>query len=89
MLLETYLAPASWAPALINDDYSGLSDEEVKAVEAFIELIGNSYFTVDADLDDNSVNFCYWHDANSVYPYAADCIEYTVYKVEDTGVCRG
>lgn len=88
MLLETYLAPASWAPALINDDYSGLSDEEVKAVEAFIELIGGGYLVIDADVDDDSVNFCYWHDANSVYPYAADCIEYTVCKVEFTGVCR-
>lgn len=31
----TYLLPVYWACALVNDDYTGLSDEEKKANKRF------------------------------------------------------
>ena len=34
--LETISLPAHWASALINGDYSGRTDEEQKAIDAFI-----------------------------------------------------
>lgn len=33
----TYLLPVYWACALVNDDYTGLSDEEKKQINDFLE----------------------------------------------------
>jgi len=35
MELETYILPSYWASALINSDFSGYSDEELKEIEKF------------------------------------------------------
>ncbi len=35
MKTETYILPAYWASALINGDYSGLEDTEIKEIETF------------------------------------------------------
>jgi hypothetical protein len=32
---ETRIAPAHWAPALLNGDYTGLSDDDARAASAF------------------------------------------------------
>ena len=32
-----YLLPIYWASALINDDYSGLSDEEISVIKKFLD----------------------------------------------------
>lgn len=36
MTTETYILPAHWASALINDDYSGLSDSDHNEVVNFL-----------------------------------------------------
>lgn len=33
---ETYILPAYWASALINDDYTGLEESDIEAIEAFL-----------------------------------------------------
>ena len=34
-----YIAPLNWATALINDDWSGLDDDEAERVEAFVSTL--------------------------------------------------
>ena len=69
----TYTLPSFWAVYLINDDPSGMEDEEIKAVD---EWIRNMELPAPADCSEDS-NFTQWHDAIDVYPYATDCSEYT------------
>ena len=33
----TYLLPVYWACALVNDDYTGLSEEEEKQIKDFLQ----------------------------------------------------
>ena len=46
-----YRLPVYWACALINDDYSGLSEEEIREINAFLrnaeeyESNDQSYYT--------------------------------------------
>lgn len=35
MKTDTYVLPAHWASALINDDYSGYTDEEAMEIKGF------------------------------------------------------
>lgn len=35
MQLETYILPAYWASALINNDYSGLESNDIEEIEDF------------------------------------------------------
>lgn len=37
---ETYVLPIYWASALINDDYSGLEDDEIKELDDFCKDLG-------------------------------------------------
>lgn len=34
--VRRYRLPVYWACALINDDYSGLSEEEIQEIDAFL-----------------------------------------------------
>jgi hypothetical protein len=36
--LITYLLPVYWACALINDDYTGLSEEEERQIKDFLQI---------------------------------------------------
>ncbi len=36
---ETYILPAYWASALINDDYSGMNDEEIAILNTWYDKI--------------------------------------------------
>lgn len=40
MKTETYVLPSHWASALINDDYSGYTDEEAMEIEDFYNDLG-------------------------------------------------
>lgn len=35
MKIETYILPVRWASALVNDDWSGLEEDDVQAAKAF------------------------------------------------------
>lgn len=75
MTLETavYSLPAHWAPALFNDDRTGLDDAEERQLDAFVEAEG-----LLAPLDCSSESFfCVHHDARSSGVLACDCLEYT------------
>ena len=45
MKVETYTLPAHWASALINDDSSGMSDDEIDALNNWYESNNPGYCT--------------------------------------------
>lgn len=74
MKTTTYLLPEHWAPYLINDDPSGLSDEEYAEINQWIDTnkpgfcIGCSYLA----------DFCVTNDSGGL---ADMCLTYTFEKV--------
>jgi len=67
-----YTLPAHWAGALINGDYSGLSDEEQYELESW-STSGNWGYCVGVE---GEPEFTPWHDARpEVLP--CDCLTYT------------
>jgi hypothetical protein len=69
---QTYTLPEHWAGALVNDDYTGLSDDEESELTQW--------------LDDNTPGHCIevsdnpefnnWHDAID-YALPCNCLTYT------------
>jgi len=57
MKTETYVLPSHWASALINDDYSGYTDEEVMKIKDFCEDLGPCIDATDEE------EFSWWNDA--------------------------
>ena len=51
--VEIETLPACWASALINNDFTGLEDEEIKALEAALERIAPG-LVVDVCRDDDT-----------------------------------
>ncbi len=47
----TYRLPIYWASALINDDYTGLSDEEEKQIKDFLETAEGRPVSVDFETE--------------------------------------
>ncbi len=72
MKTETYTLPAHWASALINDDESGMDDDEISAMNAWLEYAKPGY-CIDCG---EETFFCKWHDAIG-YSLAGDCLEFT------------
>lgn len=70
MKTDTYILPSYWAPALINGDYSGLTDEESAELDQWLTdqpegwAVGVSEETF----------FSCSNDANNL---GADCAEFT------------
>lgn len=75
--LEQYDLPMFWAPALINHDLSGYTDEELDALEKFIDdmitLHGRCWAI---DVGDDTW-FTYWHDALAHGVGACDVATFT------------
>ena len=72
----TVLLPAYWASALINDDFSGVSDEEEDAIRQFLADYSDWYV---ADCNEG-VEFTPWHDAKKYGVLAGDCLTYTLIR---------
>ena len=70
-------APSRWASAIINLDYSGLSKEDVSALNNFLAREGVSFSDC---LHCEDAGFRKFHDAFREMPVAADCQRY-VFKV--------
>ena len=77
MKLKTYLLPSHWASALINDDWTGLDDEDVDAVLTWLTANQPGYCV---DCDEES-QFCRHHDASGLGVLAADCLTFTFQEV--------
>lgn len=66
----TYLLPVYWACALINDDYTGLSDEEENQIKDFLKTTEGRPVSVDFETE----GFYRHNDAGTL---PGNCAEYT------------
>lgn len=71
-----YILPVYWAPALVNNDYSGLDDAEAHAVVDFLHNLPRPKIgTVDAIvITTDGESFFTWHPDAGL---PSDCLEYT------------
>jgi len=69
-----YNLPDFWASAIINDDWSGLSDEESNQLRNFLESedLGDGHWNI----EDQEAFFMKFHDAIGVGVLACDCFLY-------------
>ena len=67
--VTTYILPAYWASALINEDYSGLEDTEGKELKSFLESIPNLYC-----VNCSEESFFSWSPDAGL---PGDCLEYS------------
>lgn len=77
---EKYLLPCFWASALVNEDVSGMSNEDETHYVAWLEENKPGY-CVDVS---NEVDFCTNHDASGQV-LACDCSIFTFNKTKQIG----
>ena len=88
MTITTYRLPAYWAPALINEDCSGLKPAECRAIERFLDELTEAGHGCPISCDDES-EFSRSHDAWHLWPYAGataafHCVDYGTDCSDDT-----
>ena len=66
----TYLLPTYWACTLINDDFTGLTEDEKKQIEDFLETAEGRPVSVDFETEG-----FYRHNDAGILP--GDCAEFT------------
>ena len=71
----TYTLPTYWAPTLVNDDSSGLTDEDERSIEDFFADNPNLH-CIDVSEDQE---FARWHDAT---PYGVPACEVSQYTFQ-------
>lgn len=71
-----YRLPVYWAGALINDDWTGLSDEEEQEINNFLKKADG--YPVDVDWETES--FYHMNDANHI---AGNCVDFIFHKCND------
>lgn len=69
-----YRLPVYWACALINDDYSGLSEEEIRKVNAFLRNAEG--YVVDVDWETQGFYHC--NDAGTL---PGECADFIFHKI--------
>lgn len=69
----TYTLPEFWASALINDDATGLSDEEHEQLNEWLLAYAPGFCVSVSD----DREFTRWHDARDYGVLACDCLEFT------------
>jgi hypothetical protein len=69
-----YRLPVYWVGALINDDYTGLSDEEVQKINNFLKQANGYPVSVEWETE----GFYSHNDANSI---AGDCVDFIFHKL--------
>lgn len=79
MKTTTYTLPAHWAPALINGDLSGMTDEEIDSLYLWISHEAPGVCIACSD----DSEFRHLHDADG-YALAGDCLTYTFTHYEET-----
>lgn len=73
MKTETFIIPDFYLPALINGDYSGLSDADAEALDRFTEEQLKHFERFWALCDTESEGFLTFHDLKPFGIGAADC----------------
>ena len=73
---DFYELPASWASALVNDDWSGYSGSEKRAIQAFIESI--LPWRIVSTTDEPEA-YSTRHDAYEFWPKASNIMEFVAY----------
>lgn len=68
--------PAHWASYLINNDPSGLSDDDKNVVDWFVTSQIEQYTRFEA-IDVGEEFFAWSHDAQHIIPLGATCAEFT------------
>ena len=73
--------PDFWASAIINNDESGLEDEDIEKLNDFIEYWKDDIYISSADIpsDENACiesHFMKYHDAQMFGILACNCCEY-------------
>lgn len=63
---ETYTLPAYWASALINNDFSGLSQDEIKEIEKFEKKNKEPYHRFNCICVSEEEYFKWCNDANNI-----------------------
>jgi len=69
-----YRLPVYWACALINDDYSGLSEEEIREINAFLRNAEG--YAVDVDWETQGFYHC--NDAGTL---PGECADFIFHKI--------
>lgn len=69
-----YRLPVYWAGALVNGDYTGLSDEEEQKINNFLNQADGYPVSVDWETE----GFYSCNDANSI---AGDCADFIFHKL--------
>lgn len=69
-----YRLPVYWAGALINDDYTGLSDEEEQEIDDFIKHADGYPVGVEWKTE----GFYHYNDANAI---AGNCVDFIFHKL--------
>ena len=79
--LQSYVIPTHFICAIVNDDYSGLDDNEHLIIINFIKDLGEKYlFTAPCDGEEY---FTRCHDLREYGILASDCIEVEIaFKVQ-------
>lgn len=71
--LQPYVIPSHWICPLVNDDFTGVDDNEEEIIRQFLLDLGERYlFTVPED-EDSYFTRC--HDARDYGVLACDCME--------------
>lgn len=71
--ITEYLLPSYWACALINDDYSGLTDDEIKEIGNFLKDANGH----PVDVKWETEGFYHYNDAGTL---PGDCVTYVFLK---------
>ena len=75
--IEYFDLPSHWASPLINGDYSGMSEEDERALDAFTEEMVRLYGQCCCvDISQESY-FTYYHDATGFGVGGTDCYRFT------------
>ena len=76
--VHTYIAPSHWACYLINDDCSGMNDDDIAACDDWAATLPGPVTSCTSEGDAEHPGFMRWHDAAVYAAYTADCAVYTV-----------
>lgn len=79
MKTETATLPSHWASALINGDFSGMSEADEAELAHILDL--NPEWNQPVDCEE--VGFCWAHDATPYGVLAGDCSKYTFLRSEE------